>query len=77
VNVHSFSRVEDSVLFPQVEIGRHCVIKRAIIDKGCMIPPDTSIGVNQEDDAARFHVSAGGVVLVSPEMLGQRLHYAR
>ncbi len=77
VNVHSFSRVEDSVLFPQVEIGRHCVVRKAVIDKGCVIPPDTSIGVNPEDDAARFHVSAGGVVLVSPEMLGQRLHYAR
>ncbi len=77
VDVHSFSRVEDSVIFPQVEIGRHCVIKKAIVDKGCIIPPDTSIGVNRAEDAARFHVSEGGVVLVSPEMLGQRLHYAR
>jgi len=77
VNVHSFSRIEDSVIFPQVEIGRHCVIQKAIIDKGCVIPPDTSIGVNPQDDAARFHVSASGVVLVSPEMLGQRLHYVR
>jgi glucose-1-phosphate adenylyltransferase len=77
VNVHSFSRIEDSVIFPQVEIGRRCVIQKAIIDKGCVIPPDTSIGVNLEDDAARFHVSTGGVVLVTPEMLGQRLHYAR
>ena len=31
----------------------------------------------QEADARRFHISAGGVVLVTPEMLGQRLHYAR
>jgi glucose-1-phosphate adenylyltransferase len=77
VNVHSFSRIEDSVLFPQVEVGRHCVIRKAIIDKGCVIPPDTSIGVKRADDAARFHVSPGGVVLVTPEMLGQRLHYAR
>jgi len=77
VNVHSFSRIEDSVIFPQVEIGRHCEIRKAVIDKGCVIPPNTSIGVNPVDDAARFHVSAGGVVLVSPEMLGQRLHYAR
>jgi glucose-1-phosphate adenylyltransferase len=77
VDVHSYSRIEDSVIFPQVEIGRHCVIRKAVIDKGCMIPPDTSIGVNPEEDAARFHVSPGGVVLVSPEMLGQRLHYAR
>jgi glucose-1-phosphate adenylyltransferase len=77
VDVHSYSRVEDSVIFPEVEIGRHCVIRKAIIDRGCVIPPDTSIGVNRAEDAARFHVSEGGVVLVSPEMLGQRLHYAR
>ena len=77
VDVHSYCRIEDSVIFPQVDIGRGCVIKKAIIDKGCKIPPHTSIGVNPEEDAARFHVSEGGVVLVSPEMLGQRLHYAR
>jgi glucose-1-phosphate adenylyltransferase len=77
VNVHSFSEIEDSVIFPEVDVGRRCVIRKAIIDKGCIIPPDTTIGVNAEDDAARFHVSAGGVVLVTPEMLGQRLHYVR
>ena len=77
VHVHSFSRIEDSVIFPDVEIGRHCTIKKAIIDKGCKIPADTTIGVDPEADAARFNVSKGGVVLVTPEMLGQRLHYAR
>jgi glucose-1-phosphate adenylyltransferase len=77
VHVHSFTEIEDSVIFPEVDIGRRCVIKKAIIDKGCIIPPDTSIGVDPEEDARRFHVSEGGVVLVTPEMLGQRLHYAR
>ena len=77
VNVHSYSRIEDSVLFPQVNIGRHCLIKKAIIDKGCNIPPNTHIGMDPKDDTARFHVSSGGVVLVTPEMLGQRLHYVR
>lgn len=77
VNVHSYSDVEDAVIFPEVDIGRHCTIKKAVIDKGCIIPPNTMIGVDPEEDAARFHVSEGGVVLVTPEMLGQRLHYAR
>ena len=77
VDVHSYSRIEDAVIFPQVDIGRRCVIKKAVIDKGCRIPPDTNIGVDPEQDASRFHVSEGGVVLVTPEMLGQRLHYAR
>jgi glucose-1-phosphate adenylyltransferase len=77
VNVHSFSQIEDSVIFPQTSIGRKCIIRRAVIDKGCKIPPGTNIGLNPQEDAARFHVSEGGVVLVVPEMLGQRLHYAR
>jgi glucose-1-phosphate adenylyltransferase len=77
VNVHSFSQIEDSVIFAQTSIGRKCIIKRAVIDKGCEIPPGTNIGLNPQEDAARFHVSEGGVVLVVPEMLGQRLHYAR
>jgi glucose-1-phosphate adenylyltransferase len=77
VDVHSYCEIEDSVVFPEVNIGRRCVIKKAVIDKGCIIPPDTSIGVDPGEDAARFHVSEGGVVLITPEMLGQRLHYAR
>jgi glucose-1-phosphate adenylyltransferase len=77
VNVHSYSRIEDSVILPQVDIGRRCVIHKAIIDRGCRIPPDTCIGINPDEDAARYCVTEGGVVLVTPEMLGQRLHYVR
>jgi glucose-1-phosphate adenylyltransferase len=77
VHVHSFCEISDAVIFPEVDIGRRCTISKAVIDKGCVIPPDTTIGVDPEQDAARFYVSKGGVVLVTPEMLGQRLHYAR
>jgi glucose-1-phosphate adenylyltransferase len=77
VHVHSFSHIEDTVIFPDAEIGRHCTIRKAVIDKGCIIPPNTRIGVDAAEDAARFHVSEEGVVLVTPDMLGQRLHYAR
>ena len=76
VRVHSFSEIENSVIFPNVEIGRNCVIRKAVIDKGCIIPPGTSIGVDPQEDAMRFHVSSGGVTLVTPEMLGQKLHHA-
>jgi glucose-1-phosphate adenylyltransferase len=77
VDIHSYTTIGDAVIFPDVEVGRHCVIKKAVIDKGCIIPPGTSIGVDPVEDAQRFHVSDGGVTLVTPEMLGQRLHYAR
>jgi glucose-1-phosphate adenylyltransferase len=57
-----------------VEIGRHCHIKKAVIDKGTFIPPNTVIGENREEDAKRFYVSEGGVVLVTPDMLDQKVH---
>lgn len=77
VRVNSYSVVEDSVVLPEVNIGRHCRIKKAVIDRGCHIPPNTVIGEDLEEDSKRFHVSAGGVVLVTPDDLGQRLHFAR
>ncbi len=76
VRVNSYSLVEDSVVLPYVNIGRNSVIKKAILDKGCQIPEGTIIGENHEDDAKRFAVSPGGVVLVTPEMLGQEIHKA-
>jgi glucose-1-phosphate adenylyltransferase len=77
VRVNSYSTVKDSVLLPEVNVGRHCRITRAIIDRGCQIPPNTVIGENLEEDRKRFYVSPGGVVLVTPEDLGQKLHFAR
>ena len=77
VRVHSFSKLEETVVLPGVEIGRNCRITKAVIDKGCKILSGTVIGEDPKVDAERFHVSEGGVVLVSPEMLGQELHYVR
>ncbi|OUD14503.1 glucose-1-phosphate adenylyltransferase [Thioflexithrix psekupsensis] len=74
VSVNSYSVLNDSVVLPNVKIGRHCRIRNAVIDKGCEIPPHTVIGENAEADRARFHVTDTGIVLVTPEMLGQNLH---
>ncbi len=77
VKVNSFSRLKHAVVLPDVEIGRNCRIQNAVIDKGCKIPPDMVIGEDPAKDAESFHVSPGGVVLVTPEMLGQELHHVR
>jgi glucose-1-phosphate adenylyltransferase len=77
VKINSFSTLEDAVILPEVEIGRHCHIKRAVIDRGCQIPEGMVIGVDPKEDAKRFHVTPGGITLVVPEMLGQQLHYVR
>jgi glucose-1-phosphate adenylyltransferase len=77
VRIDSYTEVFDSVVLPNVEIGEHCHIHKAVIDKGCKIPDGMQIGVNEAEDRERFHISEKGVVLVTPEMLGQELHYVR
>jgi len=57
-----------------VQIGSNCLIRNAVVDKGCLIPDGTEIGVDLDRDRQRFHVSPGGVVLVTPDMLDQKLH---
>lgn len=69
VQVHSYSQVEESVLLPEVDIGRNCRIRRAVIDRGCRLPEGTVIGEDREADAARFRVTDKGIVLVTAEML--------
>ena len=77
VRVESYSVITDSVVLPEVSIGHNCRLQRAIIDKGCVIPPHTAIGVDLESDRKQFYVSEGGIVLVSPQMLGQDLRRLR
>ena len=72
VKVRSHSLVEDSVVLPQVEIGRNCTIKKAVIDRGCQIPSGMVIGEDHAKDAERFRVTEKGIVLVTPDMLGQK-----
>ncbi len=77
VKVHSYAQVQDSVILPNVDIARHAIIRRAVIDEGCNIPEGMTIGVDLEEDRRRFHVTENNVVLVTPDMLGQELHRVR
>jgi glucose-1-phosphate adenylyltransferase len=71
VRVNSFASVEESVLFPRVDIGRGAKLRRCIIDKGVHIPAGEQIGFDLEEDKKRFTVSEGGIVVVTREDLGQ------
>ena len=77
VRVHSYCTVEDSVILGDVDIGRNSVIRRAVIDKHCRLPAGTRIGVDLDEDRRRFHVTAKGVTLVTPDMLGAPVHHLR
>ena len=76
VHIHSFCEVSDSVIFPDVTLGRHVHIRNAILDRGCQVPAGERIGFDLEQDRKRFHVTEKGIVLVTPEMLGQDFHHA-
>lgn len=69
VRVNSHSLVEDSVILPDCDIGRHAVIRKAIVAQGTHIPQGMEIGVDAEADARRFYRSEGGVVLVTRQMI--------
>ena len=66
VRVNSYSSVEDSILFDNVDVGRRSRLRRAIVDKGVCIPPETEIGFNRADDEARgFKITESGLVVIS------------
>ena len=75
VKVHSYVELRDAVVLPGTDIGRSCRLRRVIMERGCIIPPGTIIGEDPEEDTRRFHRTKNGVVLITPEMLGQEFHY--
>jgi len=64
VFIRSWSNVEESVVMDDVVVGRHCRIKKAIIDKDNEIPPNTEIGYHPLEDKKRFTVTPRGIVAV-------------
>jgi glucose-1-phosphate adenylyltransferase len=68
VYVHSYSYIYRSVLMERVEVGRYSRIRNAIIDKEVIIPPNTTIGYNLEEDARKYTVTNSGIVVVPKKM---------
>ena len=67
VMVRSWSQVRESVIMSDVEIGRHSKIMKAIIDKRNVIPANTEIGYDPEEDRKRFTVTPRGIVVIAKE----------
>jgi glucose-1-phosphate adenylyltransferase len=64
VIIQSWATVEESVIMDDVVVGRHCRIKKAIIDKHNAIPAHTEIGYNPNEDKKRFTLTPRGIVVV-------------
>jgi glucose-1-phosphate adenylyltransferase len=67
--VEEGSVIEDSVVLPNTRVGRGVVLRRAIIDKQCVLPDGFQAGVHPVQDRARFHVTERGITLVTAGML--------
>jgi glucose-1-phosphate adenylyltransferase len=67
--VHSYARIDWSVLLPDVEVGRHARLSRCIIDHGVRIPSGMVIGEDADEDARRFRRTENGVTLVTRQMI--------
>jgi glucose-1-phosphate adenylyltransferase len=83
VRVNSYADVDSSIVFSHVNIGRHCRIRHAIIDRDVHIPDGTVIGYDRNEDKKNYFVSASGITVVtrdysvyenpvSPDFLQQR-----
>jgi len=54
-----------------VVINRHCRVHKVVIDRGCVLPQGLVVGEDAVADAARFHRTASGVVLINRDMLAR------
>lgn len=65
VRVNSWAEVDDSLLFDDVQIGRHAKVRRAIIDKHAIIPEGARVGFDPAEDIANgYTVTESGIVVV-------------
>ena len=65
VRVNSYCEVEHSILMSDCEIGRYSRIRNAIIPPGMLIPENSLIGYDLEEDRARgYTITDNGVVAV-------------
>ena len=63
--INSYSLVEDSIFFENVTIGRHVKIRKAIIDKGVVVPDGSTIGYDHDEDRRNgYTVTDSGIVVV-------------
>ncbi len=65
VRVHSFCHIDQSILMPDVHVGRHARLRRTIVDRNVTIPRGACIGYFPEEDRKRHTVSDKGVVVVT------------
>ncbi len=67
--------LDGALVHPNCHIGAGSKLRNVLLDNGCIVPSGTVVGYDPEQDARRFHITAGGIVVVNREMLGQGRRY--
>jgi len=71
VRIDSFCHIESAVILPGVRVASNCRLKNVVLDRGCHMPEGLVVGEDAVADAQRFERTAGGVVLITREMLAR------
>jgi glucose-1-phosphate adenylyltransferase len=69
VHTHSYGSVEESVVLPYADIGRHARLRRVVVDRSVRIPEGLVVGEDAELDAKRFRRTARGICLITQSMI--------
>jgi hypothetical protein len=71
VRTSSYSRIDEAVILPHVQVGRHVRLKKVVIDRGAVVPDGLVVGEDPVLDAQRFRRTERGVCLITQTMLDQ------
>ena len=69
VHTNSYAQLTRAVVLPNVVVERNARLTNVVIDRGVRIPDGLVIGEDSAADAEFFHVSDGGVTLVTAPMV--------
>ncbi|MBT2186108.1 glucose-1-phosphate adenylyltransferase [Sphingobium sp. H33] len=68
-NIADHANLEEVLLLPNCHIGSGARLKRVIVDAGVTVPAGLVVGEDPDFDAQRFRRTAGGVCLVTQQMI--------
>jgi glucose-1-phosphate adenylyltransferase len=69
VHLHSWTKVENAVILPYVDVGENARLANVVIDRGVQIPAGLVVGEDPELDAKRFRVTDQGICLITQVMI--------
>ncbi len=69
VRTNSYSKIDEAVILPYVNVGRHVRLRKVVIDRSVVIPDGLVVGEDPVLDAERFRRTDKGVCLITQPMI--------